>query len=364
MAPRATWRRCALTHWSTNSACTIGSASCRRSRTTSCRPTTARPTSWSCRAGSESFGLVALEAAACGIPVVASAVGGLLTLVDHGRHRRLIEGRDPGDYARGDHRNPRRRRWSRTRVTRCRRAGAALHVELRSGPSAPLVRRPHGSRAGHLSMTDARRRRPARRPRRSHRRVARRVGRRTRPHPRRVDRHRRRAVRWYVRMRGDDKDFTTVWFTLGQRTLRYETYVMPAPEENDGELYEHLLRRNEHARRRTLLDRGRGRGVPARRAAGGTREPRRTRSCPRHAVRGGRTVLPGAAAHRLPQPLRLIVVARSFPSFRSPLPFPSAPVVAHCRVSGWVCSGESVPLSPIRTTGCRSSQLGLRSGER
>jgi D-inositol-3-phosphate glycosyltransferase len=33
---------------------------------------------------SESFGLVALEAAACGIPVVASAVGGLLTLVDHG----------------------------------------------------------------------------------------------------------------------------------------------------------------------------------------------------------------------------------------------------------------------------------------
>lgn len=33
---------------------------------------------------SESFGLVALEAAACGTPVVASAVGGLTTLVDHG----------------------------------------------------------------------------------------------------------------------------------------------------------------------------------------------------------------------------------------------------------------------------------------
>jgi len=52
------------------------------------------------------------------------------------------------------------------------------------------------------------------------------------------------GLRWYVRMRGDDKEFTTVWLTLGQRTLRYETYVMPAPEENDGELYEHLLRRN------------------------------------------------------------------------------------------------------------------------
>jgi hypothetical protein len=46
-------------------------------------------------------------------------------------------------------------------------------------------------------------------------------------------------------MVGEEKDFTTVWITLGQRTLRYETYVMPAPEENAGELYEHLLRRNE-----------------------------------------------------------------------------------------------------------------------
>jgi D-inositol-3-phosphate glycosyltransferase len=49
---------------------------------------------------SESFGLVALEAAACGIPVVASAVGGLLSLVDDGRTGRLIDGRDPTDYAR------------------------------------------------------------------------------------------------------------------------------------------------------------------------------------------------------------------------------------------------------------------------
>lgn len=48
---------------------------------------------------SESFGLVALEAAACGIPVVASAVGGLTTLVDHGRTGYLVEGREPADYA-------------------------------------------------------------------------------------------------------------------------------------------------------------------------------------------------------------------------------------------------------------------------
>jgi hypothetical protein len=46
-------------------------------------------------------------------------------------------------------------------------------------------------------------------------------------------------------MRGDEKDFITVWLLLGQRTLRYETYVMPGPEENRGEFFEQLLRRNE-----------------------------------------------------------------------------------------------------------------------
>ena len=60
-----------------------------------------------------------------------------------------------------------------------------------------------------------------------------------------IDRAEGDERRWYVRLRGEDKDFTTVWLTLGQRTLRYETYVMPAPEENSAELYEHLLRRNE-----------------------------------------------------------------------------------------------------------------------
>jgi D-inositol-3-phosphate glycosyltransferase len=48
---------------------------------------------------SESFGLVALEAAACGTPVVAAAVGGLRTLVEHGRTGFLVEGRDPEAFA-------------------------------------------------------------------------------------------------------------------------------------------------------------------------------------------------------------------------------------------------------------------------
>ncbi len=48
---------------------------------------------------SESFGLVALEAAACGTPVVASAVGGLLTLVDHGVNGFQVAERDPKVFA-------------------------------------------------------------------------------------------------------------------------------------------------------------------------------------------------------------------------------------------------------------------------
>lgn len=50
--------------------------------------------------------------------------------------------------------------------------------------------------------------------------------------------------RWFVRLRGEQKDTFTIWFTLRQRTLHYETYVMPAPEENHGQFFEHLLRRN------------------------------------------------------------------------------------------------------------------------
>ncbi|ASU80336.1 D-inositol-3-phosphate glycosyltransferase [Actinopolyspora erythraea] len=47
----------------------------------------------------ESFGLVALEAQACGTPVVAAAVGGLPYAVADGVSGRLVEGHDPGDWA-------------------------------------------------------------------------------------------------------------------------------------------------------------------------------------------------------------------------------------------------------------------------
>lgn len=50
--------------------------------------------------------------------------------------------------------------------------------------------------------------------------------------------------RWYLRLAGEAKPTFTIWFTLGQRTLSFETYVIPAPEENHLAFYEHLLRRN------------------------------------------------------------------------------------------------------------------------
>ena len=48
---------------------------------------------------SESFGLVALEASATGVPVVASSVGGLQTIIEHDLSGYLIDGRDPLSYA-------------------------------------------------------------------------------------------------------------------------------------------------------------------------------------------------------------------------------------------------------------------------
>lgn len=49
---------------------------------------------------SESFGLVALEAQACGTPVVAASVGGLRTVVKDGDSGVLVNGHDPADWAR------------------------------------------------------------------------------------------------------------------------------------------------------------------------------------------------------------------------------------------------------------------------
>ncbi len=50
--------------------------------------------------------------------------------------------------------------------------------------------------------------------------------------------------RWYLRLRGEQKEAIAVWFTLRERTLHFESHVLPAPEENHAAFYEQLLRRN------------------------------------------------------------------------------------------------------------------------
>ena len=58
------------------------------------------------------------------------------------------------------------------------------------------------------------------------------------------------GTRWFVRLQGEEKQVTTVWFHLRERTLHVETQFMPHPEENADELWELLLRLNA---RLTLL---------------------------------------------------------------------------------------------------------------
>ena len=52
--------------------------------------------------------------------------------------------------------------------------------------------------------------------------------------------------RWYVRFGCDGRDAATIYFDLHQRTLRYELYFLPSPDDapRRAELHEWLLRRN------------------------------------------------------------------------------------------------------------------------
>ena len=51
------------------------------------------------------------------------------------------------------------------------------------------------------------------------------------------------APRWYLRLRGEEKEYVTVWLTLRQRTLHHEAQFMPAPETKIGATFEYLLKR-------------------------------------------------------------------------------------------------------------------------
>lgn len=49
--------------------------------------------------------------------------------------------------------------------------------------------------------------------------------------------------RWAVRMRQQARDATTVWFEVGERSLWYEAYFLPAPED-PAEVHRQALVRN------------------------------------------------------------------------------------------------------------------------
>jgi hypothetical protein len=52
-----------------------------------------------------------------------------------------------------------------------------------------------------------------------------------------------------VRMRQTVRDFTTVWFVVGDRTVSIEAYVLPAPPSNRSEVFRQCLVRNAATRR-------------------------------------------------------------------------------------------------------------------
>jgi len=53
---------------------------------------------------------------------------------------------------------------------------------------------------------------------------------------------------WLLRLKGEEKDVSTLWLSLRQRTVHVETELMPAPEEQHEELYRYLLVKNHELR--------------------------------------------------------------------------------------------------------------------
>lgn len=59
-----------------------------------------------------------------------------------------------------------------------------------------------------------------------------------------VERDRSDGERWFLRVTGEAKDVFTIWLELRQRTLRYETYLLPSPPAAREAIFERLLELN------------------------------------------------------------------------------------------------------------------------
>ena len=259
---------------------------------------------------SESFGLVALEAAACGTPVVAAAVGGLRTLVEHGVTGFLVERRDPVAFAAHAEQILRRRPcWRRS----CPGRRPVGHVTTRGPP--PRVGSGASTATSRLARSSTAARSAVPSPTapdeldaleaRIDAWLADQLA--ENPVVAAVERDRESGERrWFVRVTGEQKDVFTIWFHLRQRTLHYETYVMPAPEENQAQFYEHLLRRNLKLYGAAFAIGDEDAVFLVGQLDNAADHRGRARPDPRFAVRLGRAVLPARVAHRVRLPaLRL-----------------------------------------------------------
>lgn len=60
--------------------------------------------------------------------------------------------------------------------------------------------------------------------------------------------------RWAVRMRQETRDATTVWFEVGERSLRFEAYVLPLPDGAVDAFQQALVRNSSSWRTFFALD--------------------------------------------------------------------------------------------------------------
>lgn len=51
-----------------------------------------------------------------------------------------------------------------------------------------------------------------------------------------------------VRVTQTARDVSTVWIDIGERTVGFEAYVLPAPRRDEAAVHRQLLRRNDRAR--------------------------------------------------------------------------------------------------------------------
>ena len=50
--------------------------------------------------------------------------------------------------------------------------------------------------------------------------------------------------RWGIRMAQQTRDFTTVWFEVGEITIGFEAYLLPPPRHNQPAVLDYCLKRN------------------------------------------------------------------------------------------------------------------------